>query len=108
MTGTAKSELNEIKRAGGKPQPNSGRGTHKKGDGMLYPFCFDVKEYAKSYSISRKSWAKCCTDAWSSNNSLPALNLVLGDTERVRLWVISDATFQEMREAWIEKYGESE
>ena len=105
MTGDNKSERIEINRDGGRPQPNSGRGTHKKGDAKIGNFCYDVKEYSKSFSISRKVWAKCCSDAWSSDNSLPALKLVLGDTEKVRLWVIGDKIFHEMREAWEEKYG---
>ena len=105
---TAKSEMIEIKRAGAKAQPNSGRGTHKKGDAILEPFCIDIKEYGKSYGLTKKVWAKTCSDAWSSGGRVPALAVVLGETERLRLWVVGDAMFHEMREAWIEKYGEAE
>jgi hypothetical protein len=105
---TAKSEREEIRSAGAKPQPNSGRGSHKKGDAILEPFCVDIKEYEKSYSLSVKGWAKVCTDAFSSGRRLPAFKIVLGKRgeNRLRLWVVGDQMFQEMREAWLEKYGE--
>lgn len=103
---TQKTELAEIKRSGGKPQPNSGRGSHAKADGILEPFCFDVKEYEKSYSLSVNNWAKICTDAFKSGRRVPALKVVLGafGGKRVRLWVIEDSMFEEMLEAWREKY----
>lgn len=103
-----KSERNEIKRFGGKPQPNSGRGAVKKGDAILGPFVVDVKEYSKSYSISMDNWAKVNTDARVSGHYSPALNLVLGDpsSPRCRLWVIDDTMFKQMLEAWNEVYGE--
>lgn len=106
MVATAQSELNEIKRFGGTPQKNSGRGAVKKGDALLYPFMVDVKEYAKSYSLSIANWAKTSSDAILSGGNQPALNVVLGETNRVRLWVVSEEMFMEMREAWLEKYGE--
>jgi hypothetical protein len=103
-----RSEREEIKRFGGKPQPNSGRGTHKKGDATLGPFVVDVKEYDKSYSISIDNWAKVSTDARKSGFYYPALNIVLGSPEnpRTRVWVVGDDIFQDMLEAWKEKYGE--
>lgn len=103
-----KSEREEIKRFNGKPQPNSGRGAHKKGDATLGPFVVDVKEYEKSYSVSVANWAKISTDARTSGFFHPALNIVLGDPaqRRTRLWVIDDDMFQEMLEAWEEKHGE--
>lgn len=103
-----KSERNEIKRFGGKPQPNSGRGAVRKGDATLGPFVVDVKEYSKSYSISMENWAKVNTDARTSGHYSPALNLVLGDPSeaRCRLWVIDDTMFKQMLEAWEEKYGD--
>lgn len=102
---TAKTERAEIKRDGGKPQPNSGRGSHNKADAILEPFCYDVKEYEKSYSLSIKNWAKICTDAFKSGRRVPALKVVLGEFtgKRVRLWVIEDTMFHEMLEAWREK-----
>lgn len=105
-----KSELKEVKMAGGKAQKNSGRGTHDKADGILEPFCFDVKEYEKSYSISIENWSKICTDAFRSGRRVPALKIVLGkDTgPRTRLWVIGDSMFAEMLSAWKEKYGDEE
>lgn len=106
----SKSELAEIKRFGGKPQPNSGRGAVRKGDAVLGPFVVDVKEYGKSYSISMESWAKVNTDARISGHYSPALNLVLGDPggARCRLWVIDNDMFMLMYEAYQEKYGEEE
>ena len=99
-----KSELNEIKRFGGTPQKNSGRGPVAKGDGLLDPFLVDVKEYAKSYSVSISNWAKICSDAIKAGGHQPAINIVLGETNRVRLWVVSEEMFLEMRQAWKEKY----
>lgn len=103
-----KSERNEIKRFGGKPQPNSGRGAHRKGDAVLGPFVVDVKEYGKSYSVSVENWAKVNTDARTSGFYSPALNLVLGDPKgaRCRLWVIDNDMFMLMLEAYEEKYGD--
>lgn len=103
----SKTEKKEIKIAGGRAQPNSGRGTHAKADGIREPFCFDVKEYAKGYTVSLTSWAKICTDAFKSGRKEPALLLVLGlaGKGRVRLWVIGDDMFKEMHAAWEEKYG---
>jgi hypothetical protein len=101
----AKSELSEIKRFGGTPQKNSGRGAVKKGDAILEPFLVDVKEYAKSYSLSLDNWAKICTDAVQAGRYQPALNIVLGEgNNRARMWVVSEAMFLEMHEAWKEKY----
>jgi hypothetical protein len=105
---TAQSELAEIKRFGGTPQKNSGRGAVKKGDAILEPFLVDVKEYAKSYSVSIANWAKISSDAIKSGGYQPALNVVLGETSRVRLWVISEGMFLEMHEAWKEKYAEND
>lgn len=97
-----KSELEEIKRDGATPQPNSGRGKHRKGDAILEPFIVDYKEYSKSFGISKAVWAKICTDA-NYGHKQPALKLVLGDNDgqKIRLWVISDSMFHEMRHAWI-------
>lgn len=105
-----KSERNEIKRFGGKPQPNSGRGSNKKGDAVLGPFVVDVKEYGASYSVSVDNWAKVSSDAVKSGFYSPALNLVLGEAgaERTRLWVVDNDMFMQMLDAWEEKYGEEE
>ena len=101
------SEANEIKRDGGKAQKNSGRGKIQKGDAILGPFCYDIKEFAKSFGLSKTVWGKVCTDAFRSGRRTPALKVVLGEgNEKVRLWVIDDAMFKDMLEAWEEKYSE--
>lgn len=90
--GTAKSEANEIKRMGGKAQPNSGRSKINKGDATLdgYWLC-DVKEYPKGITLNLEVWAKLCTDAIRAGNYEPTLNVVLGEgTRKVRLFVISE------------------
>jgi len=100
------SELKEIKRFGGKPQKNSGRGQHKKGDATVGPFTVDVKEYAKSYAISRANWAKICTDA-AKNGNEPALMLAIGEgQDTVRVWVVADGMIQELIDAWEQVYGQ--
>jgi hypothetical protein len=101
------SELAEIKRMGARAQKNSGRGTHDKGDAVLEPFLIDIKEYDESFSVSRTNWAKLTLDAFKAGRRIPAFFLALGsktDKNKLRLWVISDDMFHEMREAWLEKY----
>lgn len=98
------SEAKEIARFGGTAQKNSGRGWKEKGDATLGIFCVDVKEYAESFSVSRKNWAKLSSDAFKSGGRIPAFMLALGDDPKLRLWVISDSMFKEMYEAWSEKY----
>lgn len=100
------SEKGEILRDNAKAQKNSGRGKHQKADAKLEPFVYDIKEYEKSFGLSRSVWAKVCTDAAISRGE-PALKIVLGEgASKVRLWVMSDDMFHQMREAWVEKYGE--
>lgn len=101
-----KSEAAEIKRIGATAQKNSGRGAHHKGDAILEPFLVDIKEYSKSYALNKANWAKICMDAVKRDKRQPALNVVLGDEgePRVRLWVVGERMFEEMREAWLEKY----
>lgn len=90
------SELKEIRRFGGVPQKNSGRGKHAKGDAILGQFLVDVKEYSKSFGLSLKMWAKVSTDA-AQVGLEPTLSVVLGEegTPRVRLWVITDEAMME-------------
>jgi hypothetical protein len=97
----------EAARDGARLHRNSGRGPHEKGDATLGPFCVDYKEYTESFGVSRKVWAKCQLDALKMR-AQPALRLVLGKTgeQPLRVWVIGDTMFQEMLEAWEEKYGE--
>lgn len=100
------SELREIKRDGGKAQKNSGRGAYQKGDAILEPFLYDIKEYSKSFGLSISVWAKICTDAFRSGQRIPALKIVLGEKDKVRLWIVEEDMFNQMLGAWKEKYGE--
>lgn len=97
-------ELQEIRRFGGVPQKNSGRGKHDKGDARWGKFIVDVKEYASSFGVSLKSWAKISTDA-VKGGAEPALNIVLGEEgkPRVRLWVIGEENMQEYMELLAER-----
>lgn len=100
-----KSEAYEASRDGATVHRNSGRGVIEKGDASLGPFCVDYKEYSKSFGVSRTVWAKCAKDALRMRLA-PALRLVLGEgNSKLRLWVIDDAMFKEMLEAWEEKYN---
>ena len=101
------SEEYEIKRDGMTPVKNSGRSRGvAKGDAVLEPFLVDIKEYEKSFGVSRTNWAKISTDAAHNGRREPAFKLVLGGDTRV--WVVSDHMFHEMREAWREKNGREE
>lgn len=102
------SEEYEMKRDGMTPVKNSGRGRGvQKGDATLGPFLVDIKEYTKSFSVSREVWAKISTDAWKNGNRDPALKLVLGEEgiNPTRVWVIGDNMFHEMLDAWNKVYG---
>lgn len=96
----------ESDRFGGTLQPNSGRGKHKKGDSIVDKFCVDIKEYASTFGLSKKVWAKACTDAVKQGKR-PALNVVLGENDgrKVRMWVISDADMHEYLEL-LEEHDE--
>jgi hypothetical protein len=99
-------EKGEIKRDGGRPHRNSGRGILEKGDASVGPFCVDYKEYDEGFTVSRTVWLKTCKDALRMR-AVPALRLVLGSKDapvKMRLWVISDDMFKEMLQAWEEKY----
>jgi hypothetical protein len=101
------SEASEIKRMGARAQKNSGRGAHDKGDAILEPFLIDIKEYSNSFSVSRDNWAKLSLDAFKAGRRIPAFYLALGEessNDKLRLCVVSYDMFQEMREAWLEKY----
>ena len=99
------SEASEIKRDGATAQPNSGRGKHKKGDATKGKFLIDYKEYAEGFTVSRRVWAKICTDAVTGGNYSPALKLVLGpdDGRKTRVWVISDSDMHEYLELLEER-----
>lgn len=82
---------------------------YQKGDARLGPFLIDYKEYDESFAVSRKGWAKLQSDAFRTAQSQPTFRLVLGSKDspdKLRLWVISDDMFNEMLEAWEEKYGD--
>lgn len=92
------SERSELKRIGAQPHKNSGRGM-KKADGSLDNYVVDVKEYSKSFSITRDVWAKIVTDTLKVDpNKSPVIMLVLGDTQKTRLAIIEWNEFEELRE----------
>ena len=101
------SEASEMKRWGpnAKEQPNSGRGKHKKGDAAIDKFIVDIKEFSKSFGLSKAVWAKISADAVKGHKR-PALNVVLGENDgrKVRLWVISEADMME----YLELLGEED
>jgi hypothetical protein len=93
------SEREELKRIGAKPHINSGRGPVK-ADGSLDDFVVDVKEYSKSYSVSRDSWAKIVSDTMQVDRKKdPVLMVVLGEgNKKVRLARIEWEVFEQLRE----------
>lgn len=99
------SEESEIKRIGMTAQKNSGRGKLNKGDATWDKFCVDIKEYSKSFSLSRAVWAKISKDSIKSGLFRPALNIVLGSGSepRLRLWVIAEAEMLEYMELLNER-----
>jgi hypothetical protein len=99
-------EKEEIKRDGAKPQKNSGRGQIQKGDATKGSFCYDIKEYGKTFTLSEGVWAKISTDAFKSGNYEPALKIVLGTGNRkTRVWVFGEEMGNQMMELWEERYG---
>lgn len=105
------SEAYELSRLGAKPTKNSGRGMFDKADGIIYLgkeplLTVDVKEYAESFGVSKKVWAKLTTDA-RQNRSEPMLFLALGEAEpKTRVVVISEGMFLELLETYQERYGD--
>lgn len=95
-------ERGEIKRDGAKAQKNSGRGQYQKGDARWKNFVVDYKEYSKSFSINKSSWAKICTDTFKvSRDCFPVLKVILGDGgEKTRLAVIEWALLEDLVESW--------
>ena len=91
------SEAAELKRFGARPQPNSGRGKHNKGDGILdNKYIVDVKESGKTFGLSKKVWAKVCTDAAQSNME-PLLLVVLGEEGKVLHRKMGQVTAQDLQ-----------
>jgi len=102
------SERGEAKRDGAKLQKNSGRGKIQKGDAKWRNYVVDYKEYAKSISITPTMWAKICTDTFKvSRYMFPALKLVLGDTNKIRLAVIEWSRLEELEECWEVHHGDN-
>lgn len=104
MTNWNKIEIAEAKHIGAEVHKNSGRGT-KKGDASYPGITIDFKFGEKSFSFTKDVWRKICSDAHSNHQS-PAINIVMGEQDgpKTRLWVIEDGLFQDMRQAWMEKY----
>lgn len=103
MTNWLRREHAEAARDKAKPQKNSGRGMQK-GDAILDGFTVDYKMTGRSFSITKEVWAKVSSDAMKNNLSIPAIKVVIGaeDEPKTRLWVIDEATFNQMREAFNE------
>ena len=102
MTNYNTNEEAEAKRIGATPHKNSGRGTVK-GDASLPGITIDFKFTNTSFNIDKKVWAKVCADALKNGHS-PALNVIMGEDAKTRLWVVDAGLFHEMYEAWQEKY----
>lgn len=100
------SEESEAKRIGATLVKNSGRsrGTQK-GDAILEPFLLDIKEFSSSFSVSRENWGKLSSDAIKNGRRIPAFFLILGTTRPLRVFVVEESIFLEMREAWISVNG---
>lgn len=108
------SEHYELERVGARPVKNSGRGRFDKSDGIIYSpmgdpiLSVDVKEYGESFPLSLKSWAKVSTDA-KTNHTEPTFKVVLGKEEpKQRMMVVTERFFNELYEAWEQKYYGSE
>jgi hypothetical protein len=92
------SERRELRAAGARPHPNSGRG-HVKGDGSDDMFVIDVKEAAVSFALNSKRWGKAKLDAYVVDKTKhPQLLVVLGTGKKVRLAIIESAVLQELQE----------
>lgn len=98
------SELAEIKRFGGDPIKNSGRGI-RKGDFKWKIFVGDIKERMSSISVSQGTWAKVCSDTLKTDvNSFPLLVAVLGaGRTKTRLAVIEFSLLEELVDAYVER-----
>lgn len=91
------SERSEIKRMNAKSHKNSGRGQYQKADASWKNFVVDIKEYKKSFSLTKDVWAKIVTDTLKTDrNKFPALKVVLGDEQKIRLAVIEWSALEEL------------
>ena len=106
---TTTPDYNKLERAaldkiGAKAQPNSGRGKHKKGDGILNDYwVVDVKNVGKTFGVSEKVWAKVCTDSMKVDPmKSPMLYLVIGEgQQKVRLAVIEMSELEHLMENYV-------
>lgn len=93
------SERGEIKRMGAKAHKNSGRGQYQKGDASWHNFIVDIKEAEKSFNINQDVWAKITTDTLKTDRTKnPALKIVLGDKQKVRLALIEWEVLEQILE----------
>lgn len=76
---------------------NSGRGSVKKGDATWFNFVVDYKHVGKSFTLNKDVWAKATTDALKSNKD-PAIVIVLGETNKIRLAVIELSLLEQLLE----------
>lgn len=84
-------------------QPNSGRGKIAKGDATSEVFVIDYKEAGKSFTMSRKVWAKVCTDTYKvDKDKHPQVRVIMGEEPpKVRLSVIESSLLDEMEEVYV-------
>lgn len=106
------SEYQEARRDGAKLVKNSGRSTStNKGDAILDKVILvDYKEGKKSFNFTKEVWAKLRTDAVKQGNLEPTLKVILGDQDesKLRVFIIEEDLFYEMKDAWVEKYGDDD
>lgn len=102
-----KSELNELRRINAEPTKNSGRGKLNKGDGVIGGLAtVDVKEYKESFGLSKKMVAKLNLDSQTNGTRYGMFFVVLGEDEpRQRFACLPEAMYNELIEAYEEKYG---
>ncbi len=95
------SERSEIKRDNAKPQKNSGRGQYQKGDAKWYNFLVDYKEANSSFTLNKDVWAKICTDTSKVSRDMhPALKIIIGSDNKVRLGILEWSKLEELIEFW--------
>ncbi len=95
------SEPSEAKRDGARLQKNSGRGHYQKADAKKGDLSIDYKEHEKSFSLSKKVWAKVCSDALRNGLDYnPVLKIILGAAgeRKVRLAVIEWSYFEYLKD----------
>ena len=99
------SERSEVKRDGAKAQKNSGRGDYQKGDAKWKMFLVDYKESKSSFNLNKPVWAKICTDTFKVDRDMhPALKIIIGSDNKVRLGIIEWSVLEELINFWEEKH----